>query len=82
MQDCQLVYLNTKIPISFILVALGLVYFIAMSSILWPFGTFYGHVYYITDILYIFLFWYIFPVFACCAKKNLATLHPGLSVAH
>jgi hypothetical protein len=31
-------------------------------------GKFYGHSVYIVAV------WYIFAVFACCAKKNLATL--------
>jgi hypothetical protein len=39
-----------------------LVYFTAISYILWPFSIFCGH------------FWYIFPVLACYSKKNLATL--------
>jgi hypothetical protein len=24
------------------------------------------------------IIWYIFPVLVCCAKKNLATLHPRM----
>jgi hypothetical protein len=37
-------------------------YFMAIWSILWPFGIFYGHLV------------YIFPVLVCCTKENLATL--------
>jgi hypothetical protein len=49
----------------YILCPFGL--FTAIWYILWPFRIIYGH------LVYFFLFWYI-----CCAKKNLATLHPIL----
>jgi hypothetical protein len=40
-----------------------LVYFTAISYILWRFGNYVG-----------MSFWYIIPVLVCCTKKNLATL--------
>jgi hypothetical protein len=43
-------------------------YFMAVWSILQPFGIFCGH------LVYFMVIWYIFPVLVCCAKKNLATL--------
>jgi hypothetical protein len=46
-----------------------LVYFIAIWSILLPFGIFCSH---LVDFM---VLWYIFPLLACCTKKNLATLH-------
>jgi hypothetical protein len=46
-----------------------LVYFMAIWSILLPFGIFVA-IWYI-----LWLFGTFFPVFVCCAKKNLATLH-------
>jgi hypothetical protein len=40
-----------------------LVYFMAIWSILWPFGLFCGY-----------LLRVLFPILVCCTKKNLATL--------
>jgi hypothetical protein len=41
-----------------------LVYFTAIWYILWQSGIICGHL----------VFWYIFPMVACCTNKNLATL--------
>jgi hypothetical protein len=62
--------------------------FYGISSILLPFGIFYGHLVNFVVILVYFMpfgifyaiwyilwsFWYIFPVLVCCTKQNLATL--------
>jgi hypothetical protein len=42
--------------------------FMAIWSILWPFGICFGHLVYYPP------FWYILPILVCCTKKNLATL--------
>jgi hypothetical protein len=61
-----------------------LVYFMSIWSILRASGIFCGHVVYCTygyliyvfcsHLVYCMVFWYIFPVLVCCAKKDLATL--------
>jgi hypothetical protein len=45
-----------------------LVYLTAIKNILWPFGTFCGHLVHFVAI------WYIFPILVFCTKTNLATL--------
>jgi hypothetical protein len=42
--------------------------FLAVRSILWPSGIFYGF------LVYLKVNWYILPVLVSCSKKNLATL--------
>jgi hypothetical protein len=71
-RGCQMVYFQTKITI------LGkfwmglnwkvLVYLMALWSVQWPFGIFYGHLVYFGSV------WYFFPVLVYCTNKNLAAL--------
>jgi hypothetical protein len=49
-----------------------LVYFMAIWSIVGPFGTFCG------QLVYLLSFGIFFPVLVCCANKNPATLHRNL----
>jgi hypothetical protein len=52
-----------------------LVYFMAIWTILWPFGQFSGHLAHFMAIWYIFpRFGTFFPVLVCCTEENLATL--------
>jgi uncharacterized Tic20 family protein len=71
-QGCQMVYFQTKNPDMGKFYRLWqwkmLVYFIAVWSILRPFGIFCGH------LVYFMVSWYDFPVLVYCTKKNLATL--------
>jgi hypothetical protein len=50
-----------------------MVYFMAIWSILWPFGLFYGHLVYFVVIWYVFfLFWYFMPrkIWQPCVDAN------------
>jgi hypothetical protein len=71
-QGCQMVCFQTKNPnfgkFGRVLQWKILVYFMTIWSILRPLEIFYGH------LVYFAVIWYIFPVFAFCTKKNLATL--------
>jgi hypothetical protein len=71
-QGCQMAYFPTKKSnlgkFGRVSQSKIIVYFMAIWSILRPFGIFYGH------SVYFMVIWYIFPVWVCCTMKNLATL--------
>jgi hypothetical protein len=72
-QGCQMVFSNQKKLGKFLRVLQWkmLVYL----HILETFSLFYGHLVYFMDIWYKFVvFRYMFSVWVCCTKKNLATL--------